>query len=82
MKKNDHRSNVGTLKMRKTTQSNGVKFQRNKIFIRVIRRKMPSEIPCFQKEMLSTALLSVYNILSEMYAGSFKQRYKKSCESN
>lgn len=57
MKKNDHHSNVGALKMRKTTQSNGVKFQHNKILICVIGRKMPSEMPCFPKGMLSAAVL-------------------------
>lgn len=58
MKKNDHRSNVGALKISKTTQSNGVKFQHNKILISVTRREMPSEIPRFQKRMLSAAILS------------------------
>lgn len=33
MKKNDHHSNVSTLKTGKTTQSNGVKFQHDKILM-------------------------------------------------
>lgn len=31
MKKNDHHSNIGALKIRTTTQNNGVKLQHNKI---------------------------------------------------
>lgn len=70
--------NVGALKMRKTRQSNGVKFQHNKILICVIGRKMP----CFPKGMLSIAVVSGYNLLSETSSVSFTQKHEESCDSN
>lgn len=71
MKKNDHHSNVGALKIRNTTQSNGVKFQHNKNFNRCYLEENAFWNSLLSKRMLSIAIRqTVYHLI---FSGSFRQ---------